>query len=205
MLRSRPARFAVALAVAVAAGCAPDGPPPAGGAAVGGVEEGRAAEGGAAAPDVPGGAAEAGRVVGGEAVVGQTVYVPAYSHIFHQDGTRELDLTTTLSVRNTDPERAITVASVGYYDSGGRRVRGYAERPFQLGPLSSEAFVVEARDRTGGVGATFLVEWEAAAEVSPPIVEAVMVSTAQNQGISLLTRGRVVRSLGGAAAPPDLP
>lgn len=131
-----------------------------------------------------------------DAVVGQTVYVPVYSHIFHQDGSRELDLTATLSIRNTDPERALTVTEVGYYDSAGRLVRRYVEQPISLGPLASEAFVIEGRDRTGGVGANFLVEWHAAAEVSVPLVEAVMISTAQGQGVSLVSRGEVVRTLG---------
>ena len=157
--------------------------------------------GGAPAPTAPA-AAQADTGLGApasaleDAVVGQTVYVPVYSHIFHQDGSHDLDLTATLSVRNTDPDRAITVEAVGYYDSDGRLVRRYAERPFRLGPLASEAFVVGDRDRTGGVGANFLVAWHAAAEASPPVIEAVMVSTAQSQGISLTSRGQVVRSLG---------
>lgn len=129
------------------------------------------------------------------AAAGQTLYVPVYSHIFHQDGTRELDLTTTLSIRNTDPAGEITITTVDYYDSAGRLVRRYTERPFRLGPLASEAFVIEERDRTGGVGANFLVDWQSATDVSSPLIEAVMVSTAQSQGISLMSRGEVIDTL----------
>lgn len=132
------------------------------------------------------------------AEAGQTVYVPVYSHVFHGDGTRELDLTATLSIRNTDPDLPITITAVEYYDSSGRLVRRYLEQARRLGPLASEAFVVEDRDRTGGVGANFLVAWQAATEVRPPIVEAVMISTAQSQGISFVSRGEVVRAFGGA-------
>ena len=130
-----------------------------------------------------------------EAVVSQTVYVPAYSHIFFQDEDREIDLATTLSVRNTDPENPITITSIRYHDSGGQLVRQYGERALTLPPLASRAYVVEEQDRTGGVGANFIVEWGAATEVSPPVIEAVMISTAQSQGISFVSRGQVVRPL----------
>lgn len=182
----RAAFLIAAFGLAVVAGCGRQQPP---------------------AADVP--AVEVPRVAldtvqtGDPAVVGQTVYVPVYSHIYHQDGTREFDLTTTLSVRNTDPERAITIAAVGYHDSGGRLVRSYTPRPLHLGPLASEAFVVEDRDRTGGVGANFLVEWHAGGSVSAPLVEAVMISTAQSQGLSLISRGQAVRTLG-QATPQDI-
>ncbi len=136
------------------------------------------------------------------AVVAQTVYVPAYSHIYHQNDDREIDLTTTLSIRNTDPERPITVTGVRYHDSGGRLVRRYGEGGFVLAPLASRSFVVAERDRTGGVGANFLVDWQAGAVVSAPVVEAVMISTASTQGISFVSRGTVVRPLADAPAAP---
>ncbi len=43
---------------------------------------------------------------------GQTVYVPAYQSIAVSKKPRRLPLTTTLSIRNTDPERQITIVSV---------------------------------------------------------------------------------------------
>ena len=54
-----------------------------------------------------------------EPVQGQTVYVPAYSHVYHQRGRPQL-LTITLSVRNTDLNHEIVLASVRYYDTGGQ-------------------------------------------------------------------------------------
>lgn len=130
----------------------------------------------------------------GEAVVGQTVYVPVYSHIYSRDEAGEIDLAATLSVRNTDPEHPVAVTAVRYYDSAGRLVRRYGEGTVVLPPLSSRAYVVAEQDRTGGVGANFLVDWEAGEPVSPPLIEAVMISTASSQGISFVTRGVTVRS-----------
>ena len=123
---------------------------------------------------------------------GQAVYVPVYSHIFFRDRGREIDLAATLSVRNVDLARPITLRAVRYHDSDGRLVRRYLEAPVELAPLASRAFVVEDRDRTGGVGASFVVRWEGPAGVDPPVVEAVMIGTAGGQGISFVTRGEPV-------------
>ena len=40
---------------------------------------------------------------------GQTVYVPAYSHIYHGNKNAELLLSVTLSIRNIDPDNPITI------------------------------------------------------------------------------------------------
>lgn len=123
----------------------------------------------------------------------ETVYVPVYSSIYDQDHTRTLDLTVTLSVRNTDPEHPIALGSVRYHGTAGELLHTYVETPGLLAPLGSVQVVVAEDDVAGGVGASFLVDWSAAAAVSAPVIEAVMLSTASSQGISFLTEGRVVR------------
>lgn len=133
--------------------------------------------------------------VGVDEPADQVVYVPTYSHIYIQDGDRDFDLTATLSVRNTDPENPITIRRIRYFNSEGQVVRSYLTKPRILGPLSSMAVVIEERDRTGGVGANFLVAWGSDLEVSQPVIEAVMISTASSQGISFVSRGVVVRPL----------
>ena len=47
---------------------------------------------------------------------GQTVYVPVYSHVFWTE-TKHFPLAISLSIRNTDPEHAISLVDVSYYDS----------------------------------------------------------------------------------------
>ncbi len=54
---------------------------------------------------------------------GQTVVVPVYSHIFIGDRAAEFNLAATLSIRNIDPERSLSVISADYHDSGGRLLR----------------------------------------------------------------------------------
>ncbi len=127
-----------------------------------------------------------------ELSAGQTVYVPCYSHIYHGIKTQPVDLTVTLSVRNTDPRHAITLSGVDYYDTAGKLVRAYLTDKATLGPLATQEYIVAQVDRTGGSGANFMVRWSAAQPVSPPVVEAVMIGTSSQQGISFSSRGVVV-------------
>lgn len=154
------------------------------------------------APDAPASPAPAetaadslGRSLDG-AEAGQLVYVPAYSHVFSGDGERDLLLTATLSVRNADPARPIRLAGVRYVGSAGQTIRSYVDAPQTLGPLATASFVVAENDRAGGVGASFLVEWTADGAPVPPVVQAVMISTAGQQGISFVTEGRVIAEAG---------
>ncbi len=135
----------------------------------------------------------------------QTLYVPAYSHIYYRDAQRSMNLATTLSLRNTSPETAIVLSAIEYYDSGGDRVRNYLETPRTLDPLASTYVVVEVTDLQGGVGANFLVRWHAEAPVHPPVVETVMIATESTQGISFRSPARVLREdrVSPAGVPSD--
>jgi hypothetical protein len=120
----------------------------------------------------------------------RSVYVPIYSRIYYGDARRTIELTATLSVRNTDALHAITIRAIRYYDSGGRLVRSEIEAPLVLGPLASRDYVVEERDRVGGAGANFIVEWSARDPVTEPVIEAVMIGQQGAQGISFTSVGR---------------
>ncbi|WP_243312741.1 DUF3124 domain-containing protein [Fundidesulfovibrio agrisoli] len=123
----------------------------------------------------------------------QAIYVPCYSHIYHGMKNLPLDLTVTLSIRNTDPERPIRLVSVDYYDTNGGLVRSYLTSKTALGPMMTWEAIVAERDRSGGSGANFLVRWEADGPVSQPLAEAVMIGTSSQQGISFSSRGVPVR------------
>lgn len=126
------------------------------------------------------------------ASVGQTIYVPVYSHIYYRDDRRVVNLAATLSIRNTDAVHGLVITAVRYYDSNGQLVRRYLQQPLALGPMATKDYVVEQDDTSGGSGANFIVEWTAEAPVTPPVVEAVMISTASSQGISFTSPGRVL-------------
>ena len=127
-------------------------------------------------------------------VQGQVVYVPAYSHIYHQDGTPTL-LTITLSIRNTSVDREIVVETVRYFDTSGKEVKSYLKKPLRLSPMATTEFLVERDDTSGGSGANFLVRWVSDAAVSEPIIEAVMIDTDRQQGISFARTGKVIEEV----------
>ncbi len=137
-------------------------------------------------------------------VQGQTLYVPAYSHIFHQSGEPRL-LTVTLSARNTDRKNDIVLTSVRYYDTSGKERRSLVEKPLRLGPLASTEFVIEQKDKSGGSGASFIVEWMSGQPVNVPVVETVMIDTSNTQGISFVRSATVLEetALRDKAPPTD--
>ncbi len=125
--------------------------------------------------------------------MGQLVYVPVYSHIYQQNRQKTFNLTTTLSIRNADPYRSFTITEVAYYDSKGNLIQQYLDSTEQIRPLASTSFVIEEEDLRGGVGANFLVRWHSQEPIYPPAIEAVNISTSQQQGISFLSVGRVLQ------------
>lgn len=132
-----------------------------------------------------------------ERSAGQTVYVPVYSHIWHgnldaEQKPRQLLLSSMLSIRNTDPKASMTVSSVRYYDTNGRLLRDFLQKPMELGPMASTDMFVEHKDDAGGTGANFLVEWKAAGPISEPIVETVNAYFFGPQSLAFTSQGRAL-------------
>ncbi|MDY0295819.1 MAG: DUF3124 domain-containing protein [Acidobacteriota bacterium] len=123
---------------------------------------------------------------------GQLLYVPAYSHIYSGDEDRPFLLTVTLSIRNIDPGRKIHIDRVEYMATSGTLLKNYIEKTVELQPLASMRIVIPMKDKAGGSGASFLVEWSANAPTNPPIVEAIMIGTQAQQGISFVSRAREI-------------
>jgi hypothetical protein len=144
-------------------------------------------------PTPVGAEAKAPAEADGNQIMGQTIYVPIYSHIYIRDKNRVINLAATLSIRNTDAQNPILIISARYYDTNGALVKEYVNQPLRLAPMASTDFVVTEDDTSGGAGANFIVEWSAGVEVTAPVVEAVMISTASQQGISFVSQGRVIK------------
>ena len=120
---------------------------------------------------------------------GQTLYVPVYSHIYSGDRERPIYLAVTVSIRNTDAARSIQLMSVDYYDSNGKQIQRFLEKPITLAPMASTRYVVKESDKSGGSGANFLIQWESNEPVNRLLTEGIMISTASQLGISFVTRG----------------
>jgi len=114
---------------------------------------------------------------GGYLSSGQTVYVPVYSNVI--SGPREVPvhLSNTLIIRNTDLHNEIHVIVADYYDTKGRLIRNYYKQPIMMGPLETVYLYLSERDQEGGVGANFIIEWQAEKKVNLPIIECVMVGS----------------------------
>jgi hypothetical protein len=122
-------------------------------------------------------------------VVQQTVYVPIYSHIYIKDGKNVKNLTATLSVRSTNFSDSIFITSVDYYGSHGKLIKKYLDSTLLLKPINSVEFIVEEEESEGGAGANFIVEWRAKKVINPPLIQAVMLGTYYNIGISFAVDG----------------
>jgi hypothetical protein len=127
---------------------------------------------------------------------GTIVYVPVYSslHLGVTTKTQTVDLAGTVSVRNTSSVHPITLQWVRYYDSLGKKVRDYLDKPSALPPLGSVEFVIQRADTAGGPGANFLIRWDGPADVDQPLIESVMLSRDVNVGLSFTSRGQVVKT-----------
>ena len=123
---------------------------------------------------------------------GQTVYVPIYSHIYSGLKGRPFSLAATLSIRNTDPQHAITLVSVKFYDSDGKLVKEYLDSPAELQAMASTRYILTEAETGGGSGANFLVQWKSKTKVNSPLIEGVMIGTRSGQGISFVSRGQII-------------
>ena len=66
---------------------------------------------------------------------GETVYVSVYSNLFIGNVKEKFQLSSLLSVRNTDPNYGITIMKADYYDTDGRKIRSYIYHPVKLKPV----------------------------------------------------------------------
>ena len=130
---------------------------------------------------------------------GATVYVPIYSSLYLGLNIKKptVELSATVSVRNVSSIHPIVIDWVRYYDSKGKKIRDYVDKPSELPPLGSVEFVVQRSDASGGPGANFLIHWNGPANVDEPIIEAVMLGQSGSAGISFTSAGRVVKSEAG--------
>ena len=123
---------------------------------------------------------------------GQTLYVPAYSHIYIGHKATPYKLTVTLSIRNIDPDLPFTLFAVDYHGTEGSLIKHYLDKPITIAPMATARYVVPSPDKTGGSGANFIVKWNSTTPLNPPIVEAIMIGTQSQQGISFTSRGQEI-------------
>jgi hypothetical protein len=110
---------------------------------------------------------------------GQSLYLPIYSKIWHGDrvveGKYPIDslLSALVSIRNTSLKSPIKIVSARYYNTEGKLLREYLDKPSKIVPMGTLELFVERKESEGGSGANFVIQWESLTPTNPPIVEAV--------------------------------
>ena len=130
-------------------------------------------------------------------VRGQTLYVPFYSQIYQPKGFgQRLDLSGTLSIRNTSKTDEIRITRVDYFNSSGKLVKEcLGSENSVLSPMATTEFGITRQDDSGGSGANFIVEWVSEKPVSDPVVEAIMITSSGTHSYGFTGFGRVIEEL----------
>ena len=127
--------------------------------------------------------------------LGQNLYLPIYSHIWHGDmtakGEREKTLVAvTVSIRNTDPVKTIRISSAQYYDTHGKKLKEYVPTPKTIGPMGTHELFIPRSDDTGGSGANFVISWKSDTPASLPIVEGIHANLPVGRSIAFTSSAR---------------
>lgn len=131
-------------------------------------------------------------VAGPELSDGESVYVSIYSNVYAGPTKRVFPLGPMLSIRNTDPEYAITILQADYYNDKGELAHRYIREPLELAPLASHHYYIEEDDKKGGSGANFIVKWKSEKRVNQPIIQGIMLGMKSGQGVSFVCPGQVL-------------
>lgn len=128
---------------------------------------------------------------------GQSLYLPVYSHVWHGDvdskGVAHQTLVSALvSVRNSDPAKAIRVTSAVYYDTNGKKLREYISKTVIVGPMGTHEIYVPRNDTAGGSGANFLIVWQSDEPANAPVVEALHLNMPAGRSIAFITTARPI-------------
>jgi len=129
--------------------------------------------------------------------LGQTLYLPIYSHIWHGEMDKRGQAMKTLvsvsvSIRNTDPVKSIHLASAQYFDTDGKKLKEYVPSPKTIGPMGTYELFVSRSDDTGGSGANFVISWKSDTPASQPIVEGFHANLVVGRSIAFTTWARPI-------------
>lgn len=116
-------------------------------------------------------------------------YLSIYSQIYSTTEERLHNLTSTVSIRNTNLNDTIYILDASYYNTQGNHIRRYFERPIFVAPMETIEIVVEFDDDAGGTGGNFIFEWKKEKESNTPFFEGVMISMYGQIGLSFSTQG----------------
>lgn len=130
---------------------------------------------------------------------GQSLYLPIYSHMLYgnvsssKGAPYKVLLSALVSIRNTDAKRPLRIVSARYFDTQGKFLREYLAAPVVLPPFGTHELFIELHDESGGSGANFLIVWDAAEAVNPPLVEALHANMDSGKAVIVTTQAVPIR------------
>lgn len=131
---------------------------------------------------------------------GQSLYLPIYSHLYHGDVNprtgkpSETLVSTHVSIRNTDPVAGLKVVSARYYNTDGKLLREFLQKPQAIAPLGTYELYVPRSDSSGGSGANFIIDWIADKPINPPLVEALHADIREARTLLFVTTARPIQT-----------
>ena len=119
-----------------------------------------------------------------------STFLSIYSQIYLRTENDQADLTATISLHNPNLESQVYVDKAVYYNTLGEPIRVYFDKTIFIKPMETVQIVIDGVDNEGGTGANFIFDWKIQPNTNEPIIEAIMISTYGQHGISFVTTGK---------------
>ena len=117
-------------------------------------------------------------------------YLSIYSEIYSQNEKNTRGLTVTVSMRNPNMDDTLYMTDIHSYNTSGEEIKQFVKKPVFIRPMETLELVIEEDDNHNGTGGNLILDWAHKKGNVDPIFEAVMISTAGQQGISFVTTAK---------------
>ena len=123
---------------------------------------------------------------------GQTLYVPCYTSIM--SGTHSFEVKPVIFIHNTDPNNAINLVRLDFYNTSGKLVEKYLQQPQKLNANSATRInLKELLTGEEGSGAHFIIQWQAENKVVEPLVQPWFIGAVGTRGYSYTSPIRIIQ------------
>jgi len=127
-------------------------------------------------------------------VKGQTLYLPCSTNFI--TANYPFNIKAAIFIYNTDPQHAITIDKLDFYNSSGKFVKKYLEHPLKLEPSAGTyRRIKNPVQGEAGAAAHFIVQWQAQTKVVQPIIRCLMLGARGNRGYTFVSPARVIHEV----------
>ena len=127
-------------------------------------------------------------------VKGQTLYLPCSTRFITEN--YPFNIRATIFIYNTDPDQAITLVRMDFYNTSGKFVKKYLQHPLKLEPSAGTYMRIKNYVKgEAGAAAHFIVQWQAKTKVVRPIIRCLMLGSRGNRGYTFVSTARVIHEI----------